>query len=612
MHYSHVWTQINLMFDYLVSDVAARTLGAVDFPGQYVQNIVHMQNQVYMKGGKFYGDENLTLWMPKDILQTANEQLNYITAYGNGKFYLVFTNQSGQTVNTSVTLNSALVNVSGKSFSQWNENTKGQGGTISTNSFNVSVAPNGVNAIAINDVNIVTKFQQRLAVNTLRNKWNTYYESNIPLGNSKSMLLNPSDSLARLFVFSTAAKGTYTSVKLDYSIDGGVWQQVTDNAYPFEFSIDINSSSLIEYKLTIGTNTSSTYKYERLKPTASMSGWTSVKKADSAVLPIELTGQPPYEITYTENSTVHQKTGIESSPYLLSVNPESTTYYKLLSMKDATATSGDVSGDAKVSVVDNHIVKQTIAAQKDAQTYKSLPTRNYGSDVQLELKGSATYRRDLFYTFDIPAISLTANQNAFVKLWINETSRLDVPYLTTLIKASSFVGNWDESTITWNIVPAMSNVQIVDTIAVSYLTSIPGYVLFDLTKLIKSGYTGLLNLKIEYLKGEEVASIYFASNEDVTATKKPAFVITEPIVSTNFELNDVFRFYVTPTLVKNYFEIKGNEKPTEVMVVDFTGRIMLQIKNQSIVNVSQLPAGIYQVVVKVDNNVAHRTKIIKN
>jgi len=612
MHYSHVWTQINLMFDYLVSDVAARTLGSVDFPGQYVQNIVHMQNQVYMKDGKFYGDENLTLWMPKDILETANEQLNYITAYGNGKFYLVFTNQSGQTVNTSVTLNSALVNVSGKSFSQWNENTTGQGGTISTNSFNVSVAPHGVTAIAINDVNIITKFQQKLAVNTIRNKWNSYYESNIPLGNSKSMLLNPSDSLARLFVFSTVAKGTHTSVKLDYSIDGGVWQQVTDNAYPFEFSIDINSSSSIEYKLTIGTTTSSTYKYERLKPTASMNGWTSVKKADGAILPIELTGQPPYEITYSENSTVHQKTGIESSPYLLKVNPNVTTFYKLLSMKDATATSGDVSGDAKVSVVDNHAVKQAIAGLKDAQTYKSLPTRNYGSDVQLELKGSATFRRDIYYSFDIPAISLTANQNAFVKLWVNETSRLDAPYLTTLIKVSSFTGNWDESTITWNNLPAMSNVQIVDTIAVSYLTAVPGYILFDLTKLIKSGYTGPLNLKIEYLKGEEVASIYFASNEDVTATKKPVFVITEPIVSTNFELNDAFRFYVTPTVVKNYFEVKGTEKPTEVKIVDLTGKIMLHIKNQSIVNVSQLPAGIYQVVIKVENNVAHRTKIIKN
>ncbi len=385
--------------------------------------------------------------------------------------------------------------MSGKSFSQWNENTIGQGGTISTNSFNVSVAPHGVTAIAINDVTIVPKFQQKLAVNTLRNKWNKYYESNIPVGNSKSMLLNPSDSLARLFVFSTDAKGTHTSMKIEYSIDGGVWQQATDNAYPFEFSIDINTASSIEYKLTIGTTTSATYKYERLKPTGSMSGWTSVKKADGAILPIELTGMPPFEITYSENNSIQQKTGIESSPYLLSVNPQTTTFYKLISMKDATSTSGDVSGDAKVSVVDNHIVKQTVAAQKDAQTYKSLPTRNYGSDVQLELKGSATFRRDLFYTFDIPVISLAENQNAFIRLWINETSRLDAPYLTTLIKASSFNGNWDESTITWNNVPTMNNVQILDTIAVSYLTNVPGSILFDVTKLIKSGYTGSLNLK---------------------------------------------------------------------------------------------------------------------
>jgi len=105
----------------------------------------------------------------------------------------------------------------------------------------------------------------------------------------------------------------------------------------------------------------------------------------------------------------------------------------------------------------------------------------------------------------------------------------------------------------------MNNVQVLDTIAVSYLTSVPGYILFDVSKLIKSGYTGPLNLKIEYLKGEDVASIYIASNEDATTAKKPVLVITEPIVSTNFELNDGFRFYVTPTLVKNYFEIKGNE-----------------------------------------------------
>lgn len=611
MHYSHVWTQINLMFDYLVSDVAARTLGAVDFPGQYVQNIVHMQNQVYMTGGKFYGDENLSLWMPKDILETANEQLNHITAYGNGKFYIVFTNQSGQIVNTSVTINSSLVNVSGKSYSQWNENSAGQGGTISTNSFDVSVAPHGVTAIAINDVNIATKFQQKLAVNTIRNKWNKYYESNIPLGNSKSMLLNPSDSLVRLFVFSADAKGTHTSMKLDYSIDGGVWQQVTDNAYPFEFSVDINSSSSIAYKLTIGTTTSSVYTYERLKPTASMSGWTSIKKADGAVLPVALTGTPPYEITYSENDDVLQVTGIEDSLYLLEVFPQKTSYYKILSMKDGAGSVGDVSGDAKVVVVDAYEPLEKHIATKDAQTYKSLATRNYGADAQIELKGSATFRRDLFYSFNIPTITLDLNQRAFIQLWINETSRLDEPYLTTHIKITKFSDEWQESTITWNNQPAMSDAHILDTIAVSYLTTVPGWINFDITNLVKQGYTGNLNLKVEYLKGEDVSSIYIATKEDANDSKHPYFAVVEPMKTSNNSLFDNSNYIIVPNIVNDYFEVKGNFTPAEISIFDFTGKKILHIQHQYRVNTSLLGSGIYLVVVRSTDNQIFRSKIVK-
>lgn len=611
MHYSHVWTQINLMFDYLVSDVAARTLGAVDFPGQYVQNIVHMQNQVYMTGGKFYGDENLTLWMPKDILQTANEQLNYITAYGNGKFYIVFTNQSGQTVNTSVTLNSSLVNVSGKSYSQWNENTTGQGGTISTNSFNVSVAPHGVTAIAINDVNIVTKFQQKLAVNTIKNKWNKYYESNIPLGKSKSMLLNLSDSLARLFVFSTDAKGTHTLVKLQYSLNKGAWQELTDNLYPFEFSVDINTATSVDYKVVIGSTVSTVYTYERLKPTAVMSGWTSIKKADGAVLPIELTGTPPFEITYSENNDVVQVAGIQDSMYLLGINPQTTSYYKILSMKDGSGTAGEVSGDAKVVVVDAYQPVSTVVASKDAQTYKALATKNYGADQQLELKGSATYRRDLFYTFVVPQVTLDEHQRALINLWINQTSRLDVPYLTTHIKATKFSDEWQESLITWNIQPALTNAEVLDTIAVSYLTSIPGFITLDITRLIRQGFSGTLNLKIDYLKGEDVASIYIASKEQTDDSKYPHFAIVEPMQTSNSQLSLNNCLLIVPNVVKDYFEIKGDIVPEIVLIYDCTGKQLLRVSNSAYVKTSMLSAGIYQVIVRDASQQIYRSKIIK-
>jgi len=611
MHYSHVWTQINLMYDYLVSDVAARTLGAVDFPGQYVQNIVHMQNQVYMNRGKFYGDENLTLWMPDNIIETANEELNYITAYGNGKLYAVFTNQSGQQVNTTATFNASLLNLGGKSYAQWNENVPASGGTIAGNQLQVSVAPHGVTAFAISNVNVKTKFQQKLTVNTIKNNWNKYYEPNISVGTSRSILINPSDSLTRLFVFSTDAKGTHASVKLQYSLNKGAWQELTDNLYPFEFSVDINTATSVDYKVLIGSTVSPVYTYERLKPTATMSGWTSIKKADGAVLPIELTGTPPFEITYSENNDVVLVTGILDSLFLLRINPQTTSYYKILSMKDGSGTAGDVSGDAKVVVVDAYQPVSTVVASKDAQTYKALATKNYGADQQLELKGSATYRRDLFYTFVVPQVILGEQQRAHINLWINQTSRLDVPYLTTHIKATRFSDDWQESLLTWNIQPSLTNAEVLDTIAVSYLTSIPGFITLDITRLIRQGFSGTLNLKIDYLKGEDVASIYIASKEQTDDSKYPHFAVVEPMQTSNSQLSLNNRLLIVPNVVKDYFEIKGDIIPELVLLYDCTGKQLVSVSNNTYVNISVLPAGSYLVIVRDAKQQIYRSKIFK-
>lgn len=611
MHYSHIWPQINLLFDYLVSDVAARTLGAVDFPGQYVQNIVHMQNQVYTTGGKFYGDQNLTLWMPKDIVSPANEQLNFITAYGNGKFYIVFTNQSGQEVNTPVSVNSSLLNVSGKNYSQWNENVSVAGGVIAGNQFMVNVAPHGVTAIAIEDVVVKTSFQQKLLTNTIKNRWNKYYEPNIPLGACRSILINPSDSLTRLFVFSSNAKGTHTEVKLHYSIDKGSWKVMTDNLYPFEFSVDFNTASSIDYKVVIGSNSSDVYTYERLRPTAVMSGWTSINKAKGAILPINFTGLAPYKITYAVDGDEIEVSGIEDSLYLLQVNPQKTSYYKLKSMKDATDTDGIVSGDAKVVVVDAYDPLHKHIATKDAQTYKAIATRNYGADAQIELKGSATFRRDLFYSFNIPAVILELNQRAFIHLWINETSRLDEPYLTTHIKVTKFSDEWQESTITWNNQPALTGAQILDTIAVSYLTTVPGWINFDITNLVKQGYTGNLNLKVEYLKGEDVSSIYMATKENANDSKHPNFAVVEPMKTSNNSLFDNSNYIIVPNIVNDYFEVKGNVIPVEISIFDFTGKKILHILKQHRVNTSLLASGIYLVIIRSNDNQIFRSKIVK-
>ncbi|MDR1810282.1 MAG: DNRLRE domain-containing protein [Prevotella sp.] len=611
MHYSHIWPQINLMLDYLVSDAAIRTKGAVDFPGYYVQNIVHMQNQVYTTGGKFYGDENLTLYMPKDILAPDNQELNFISAYGNGKFYIVFTNQCGQEITTTVRLNASLVNASGKSYAVWKENLPAAGGVVSDNQFEVNVAPHGVTAVALADVPVKTRFQQKLLANTVKNKWNKYYEAAIPVAASKSFLLNPSDSLARLFVFSTSPKGTHTSVKLQYSINKGAWQEIADIAYPFEFSVDVNTGQSIDYKIIEGSSVSDIYTYERPNPSAALSGWTSVNKANGAVLPVVFTdGLPPYEIVYSENGEEKSVSGIEDNPYLLAVHPQTTSYYRLKSVKDGTGASGNVSGDAKVAVTDAFEPVLKYTATQDAQVYKSQPAVNFGSQPQIELKGSATYRRDLFYSFNIPAVTIEANQRAFLNLWINETSRLDEPYLTTLVKAAKFSGDWQENTITWSNQPSMTALLMLDTAAVSYLTTVPGWLRLDVTDLIRQGYTGNLNVKLDYLSGEDVSSIYFAAKEDADAAKRPYFSIADP---TGTAVQPSFtneHLTIVPTLVTNYFEVKGGI-PSQIVVFDCTGKERLHLHRQQIVDVSALPAGIYPVALYDAGNRVFRSKIIK-
>lgn len=400
-------------------------------------------------------------------------------------------------------------------------------------------------------------------------------------------------------------------MKLNYSIDGGVWQQMTDTAYPFEFSVDINTASIIEYSVNNGTTTSSIFKYERLKPTATMNGWTSVNKAVGAILPIDFTGLAPYEISYSENGNIHSISGIETSPYLLKVNPENTSRYKLLSVKDGTNTDGEVAGDAKVVILDGYETKQTFGSTKDAQTYKASATINYGSEAQIELKGSSTYRRDLYFTFNIPSITLLDKQRVLIKLWVNGTSRLDAPYLTTLIKATSFSGTWQESLITWNNQPIMTNTQVVDTVAVSYLTPVPGFISLDITKFIKSGYSGDLNFKLEYCKGEDVASIYIASKEDPDISRHPYIAIVEQTQTANYQLFDNSNISVYPTIIKNYFEVNGRNSPFEIWLFDFTGKQLIHLHNQVRVNSTALPFGIYQVIIRDSKNQMYNSKIIK-
>lgn len=85
-------------------------------------------------------------------------------------------------------------------------------------------------------------------------------------------------------------------------------------------------------------------------PTATLSGTVSILTGFPALLPLTLTGVPPWEITYTDGISSWTESGISSSPWYLTVTPADTAIYSLVSVSDANC-SGNTSGSSSVNII---------------------------------------------------------------------------------------------------------------------------------------------------------------------------------------------------------------------------------------------------------------------
>ncbi len=85
--------------------------------------------------------------------------------------------------------------------------------------------------------------------------------------------------------------------------------------------------------------------------TAELSGSASICSGESADLSINLTGEGPWEVVYTDGDNDFTLSGITSSPHTFSVSPMSTITYEMISVTDRFNDPGDVSGSATITVI---------------------------------------------------------------------------------------------------------------------------------------------------------------------------------------------------------------------------------------------------------------------
>lgn len=242
VYYNHVWPQIALLLDYLISDAFVLSDGNITFPNQFAAGYAYLKSNVYGdRPGSFYGDSSVYLWMPKQILTTDNEQLNYITGYGNGKFYVAFVNQSDKPVTGKITLNPDLVPYKAlHNMRIWNQNTLAKPGSIADGKFTVSVGAKGIAAFAIDDINIVTQFQKQ-AYDKTENKLsdNSYKKISSPFGKISAAIFSMGE-LNSSYTWLESSNEQLTKATINYRKKGSVnCLKMEDHSFPFEFTIPL-------------------------------------------------------------------------------------------------------------------------------------------------------------------------------------------------------------------------------------------------------------------------------------------------------------------------------------------------------------------------------------
>ena len=255
IYYNHVWPHIALLIDYLLSDFETRSHGAIAFPSRYAQGYAYLRSKVYAdRPGIFMGDANVRLWMPRHVVRTDDVQANYVTGYGNGRFYLALSNESASPRRVTAVLDrDRIPYVTDRRYGArlWIDG-KAAGVTAVVNGrVTLPLSAKGLTAIAVDGLPVFTRlqhdyFEVRRPPVPLDEGFRT---DRTPVGDATAMFLSFAGR-NEFYLWTSASDTKIREARL--TVKEGVREPertLTEQRYPFEFSFPAGNATTVQYRL---------------------------------------------------------------------------------------------------------------------------------------------------------------------------------------------------------------------------------------------------------------------------------------------------------------------------------------------------------------------------
>ncbi len=235
----HAWEFVGELIDFLVSDAFHRSQGQIDFPGRPMPGTSFRVRAYGDRPGKFYDETNVRLWLPRHLLSVGNRQVDYLAGYGNGQLYLAFWNQSTTRQAVQVNIDPSRADLTAaRNAKTWIDGTPAATTRIDGQTLSFHVAPKGITAFAIAGATVRPGLQAKMFDSPpLVLGKDSFTRVKASFGQVCAQLISAGRNLTQAFVYTDALPDQTISAQLRYRQGTGPWHEMTDEIFPYEFSL---------------------------------------------------------------------------------------------------------------------------------------------------------------------------------------------------------------------------------------------------------------------------------------------------------------------------------------------------------------------------------------
>lgn len=246
IYYHHIPAHLAFTYDFLVSEAIERSNGNVKFPYGNQEGFVWFSNRIYGgKGGKIFNDDDVRLWMRRDLVKIDRKDINYITALSKNNFWVLLSSESNNAEEVSLdfrTIADSLVKKEVKIYSDKGEIAQKN---LIEDELKLSIPARGFRAVAL-----PAKINLQANVRSLK-KGMKIIETGTPFG--KLFLFRIRSPFGWDSIYGFAETSPQKENKLAITVKCKGLKEIIAG-YPFEFSysrIEYAEDAILDIALTI-------------------------------------------------------------------------------------------------------------------------------------------------------------------------------------------------------------------------------------------------------------------------------------------------------------------------------------------------------------------------